>query len=441
MNRIRWALVAGMAIVVAIWLAAHRQIFFLSEVFAMRHEWILLTGLFAFAAMAVAVMLSVRPVSIEPPMGGLDKMYRLHKWLGVAALSAAVVHWLWIKAPKWAVGWGWLVRPPRGERPQLEGVEAFFRQQRGLAETMGEWAFYALIVLVLIALIRRIPYGYFRYTHRLMAAVALVFCWHAVVLTEFRDWSNPVGWLTALLVAGCVVGSIVGLLGHIGRRRQVSARITELERFEHNRVLKVVLRLQKPWPGHQPGQFAFVTFDPREGAHPFTISSAWTGDDTLTFLIKGVGDYTRRLPDTLQVGGHAKVEGPYGTFQFTGPQQRQVWIGAGIGITPFIARLKALAVEHDKRKIDLFYVTQLPDPVFVERLRQHAEMADVTLHLHIKGRDPRLTGEVVREVLPDWQSASIWFCGPAGMGESLQANMQKRGLDPAAFHRELFDMR
>ena len=86
MNRIRWALVAGMAIVVAIWLAAHRQIFFLSEVFAMRHEWILLTGLFAFAAMAVAVMLSVRPVSIEPPMGGLDKMYRLHKWLGVAAL-------------------------------------------------------------------------------------------------------------------------------------------------------------------------------------------------------------------------------------------------------------------------------------------------------------------------------------------------------------------
>ncbi len=253
MNRIRWALVAGMAIVVAIWLAAHRQIFFLSEVFAMRHEWILLTGLFAFAAMAVAVMLSVRPVSIEPPMGGLDKMYRLHKWLGVAALSAAVVHWLWIKAPKWAVGWGWLVRPPRGARPQLEGVEAFFRQQRGLAETMGEWAFYALIVLVLIALIRRIPYGYFRYTHRLMAVVALVFCWHAVVLTEFRDWSNPVGWLTALLVAGCVVGSIVGLLGHIGRRRQVSARITELERFEHNRVLKVVLRLQKPWPGHQPG--------------------------------------------------------------------------------------------------------------------------------------------------------------------------------------------
>ena len=37
------------------------------------------------------------------------------------------------------------------------------------------------------------------------------------------------------------------------------------------------------------------------------------------------------------------VEGPYGCFDFEDAQPRQVWIGAGIGITPFVARMKQLA--------------------------------------------------------------------------------------------------
>ncbi|ANY16533.1 hypothetical protein BBN53_11880 [Bordetella pseudohinzii] len=89
----------------------------------------------------------------------------------------------------------------------------------------------------------------------------------------------------------------------------------------------------------------------------------------------------------------------------------------------------------------VFFVTQLPDLEFMERIQRHAESAGVTLHIHVKGRDPRLTGEVVREMLPDWQSASIRFCGPAGIGDAIEANMQEWGMDPTAFHRELFQMR
>jgi predicted ferric reductase len=49
-------------------------------------------------------------------LNGLDKMYRLHKWLGIAALAAATVHWLWAQGTKWAVGWGWLTRPAQAPR-------------------------------------------------------------------------------------------------------------------------------------------------------------------------------------------------------------------------------------------------------------------------------------------------------------------------------------
>ena len=81
--------------------------------------------------------------------------------------------------------------------------------------------------------------------------------------------------------------------------------------------------------GHVSGQFAFVTFDEREGAHPFTISSAWQDDGRLMFLIKALGNYTHRLAASLKVGDTVTVEGPYGRFQFEGAARRQIWIGGG----------------------------------------------------------------------------------------------------------------
>jgi predicted ferric reductase len=37
------------------------------------------------------------------------------------------------------------------------------------------------------------------------------------------------------------------------------------------------------------------------------------------------------------------VEGPYDRFDFEDGKRRQIWVGAGIGITPFIVRMKQLA--------------------------------------------------------------------------------------------------
>ncbi len=37
--------------------------------------------------------------NLEPRVGGLDKSYRLHKWLGIAALVMAIAHWIWVSGP------------------------------------------------------------------------------------------------------------------------------------------------------------------------------------------------------------------------------------------------------------------------------------------------------------------------------------------------------
>lgn len=124
--------------------------------FPFRKVFVQYSGVIAMGAMSAAMILALRPVRLEPVFDGLDKMYRLHKWLGITALAAGTVHWVFAKGTKWAVAWGWLVKPGKGGGVQAyEGIEALLRTQRGLAETVGEWTFYAVVILIVLAQIGR----------------------------------------------------------------------------------------------------------------------------------------------------------------------------------------------------------------------------------------------------------------------------------------------
>ncbi|THF62232.1 ferredoxin reductase family protein [Pseudothauera rhizosphaerae] len=434
------ALLAGLSL---LWLAADSVLW--SETikfFPLRTAMMNYTGILAIGVMSVAVMLAARPAWVDARLGGLDKGYRLHKWLGITGLVIAVIHWAWATVPKWMVGWGWLERPMRGPRPeQPVEIFRFFQEQRGLAESIGEWAFYAAVVLIVLALVKRFPYRHFFKTHRVLAVAYLVLVVHATVLVDFGYWSQPVGVVMALLMAGGTVAACVSLFRRVGHSRKAAGEIEALVHHADNRVLQVAVRLRGRWAGHEAGQFAFVTFDPAEGPHPFTISSAWTGDGRLVFLIKALGDYTATLPSTLKVGDPVTVEGPYGRFDFAGDRPRQVWVAGGIGITPFIARLQALAGKAGGKPVDLFYSTAMPDTGFIDRLRQYAERAGVALHVLVSSRDGLLDAERIRRTVPDWRSADVWFCGPATFGDALRHQFAGTGLPRADFHQELFEMR
>lgn len=410
--------------------------------FPLRSSLVNLSGLLAMGAMSLAMLLAVRPALLERWLGGLDKLYRLHKWLGISALVLGIVHWGWAQIPKWLVRAGLLVKPAgKGTGAPQDGVLGWFHSQRALAEGIGEWAFYVAVLLILLALLKRFPYRYFFKTHRLLALVYLLLAFHGLVLMKPQYWSTPLAPLFALfMLLGCVAG-LISLTRRIGQRRRVLAEVAELERHPDNRVLRVTLRLQDRWPGHEAGQFAFVTFDPDEGPHPFTISSAWQEDGRLTFLIKAIGDYTAALPQSVKLGDQAVVEGPYGRFDFRGRKAAQIWVGGGIGITPFIARLQWLARQRRDQPVDLFYCTSEPDEPFIARLRNLARQAGVRLHVLVSQRDGRLTAERLCQMVPGWRDADLWFCGPLAFGRSLRQGMLEHGVNSEDFHHELFDMR
>ncbi|MCO5120900.1 MAG: ferric reductase-like transmembrane domain-containing protein [Burkholderiaceae bacterium] len=436
-------------VLLILWLIAEPTVLQSTGFSGPRRAVVQLTGIVAIACMSLAMVLALRPLWPQAWLGGLDKMYRLHKWLGISSLAIAIIHWLWAKWPDWVAGSGRLERPVRGPRGAIEHpVAAWLSNQRSVAEHLGEWAFYAIVVLIAAALVQRIPYRLFYKTHRLLALAYLALAFHAIALMRFAYWASPVGWLTAALLAGGTWAAVMVLLRRVGVSRRVEGTILSLHRFAEVRSLEIEAEA-RGWPGHKPGQFAFATFDASEGAHPYTIASGWRRDNPrITFVVKELGDHTDRLRENLHVGQAVTIEGPYGCFTFDDGSARQIWIGGGIGITPFIGRMKQMAQAQADRdwpagqQVDLFHSTADVDPEALDKLAADAKSANVRLHLLIDSRDGLLTGERLRAAIPDWREASIWFCGPAAFGDSLKRDLAAHGYPvDRHFHQELFAMR
>ncbi|MDR2364297.1 MAG: ferric reductase-like transmembrane domain-containing protein [Zoogloeaceae bacterium] len=400
-----------------------------------RRTLVILTGIFAFGWMSGAMLLSLRLPWLESRLRGLDKLYRLHKWLGIGAGLLAFAHWMTELLPKNMVQAGWIAAPARHGG---KGEKSVWME---LAQGAGEWMAYLMIALVILALIKRFAYGRFRFTHRLMSLIFLVGVYHALLLLPGELWRQPIGWLVALFALTGGAAAIHALAGRIGRRRRLPATV-ESWRQRENGVLEITCRAPD-WPGHQAGQFLLAAFDEQEGAHPFTIASDWNGDSaTLTLAIKPLGDYTRELAATLRSGQRALLEGPYGAFTFNAGAAGgapQIWVAGGIGVTPFLARLEALAKDGDvKQDIDFFY--SVPDADHCPaQLASLCQAAGVRLHCRYTKSEGKQPFSVIQERLRD--NASVWFCGPANWGAALGKSLQEAGLDARRYHRELFEFR
>lgn len=412
---------------------------------ALRKSVLYYTGIMSFFAMTIGVILAMRMRFVEKWVGGLDTHYRLHKWLGISAALFALAHWL-SKKYKWLIELGIYDRSdfatPRGTTDFFQHTN-FFKPLEDLAKDLGEWSLYALLILAVLAVWKKFPYRYFFKTHRILALIYLILAFHTLALFGKMNWLSPIGFFVAVLLAMGVPAALVSLFKKIGASHRASGLISQVKLHEDGKVTEVEVTLTTPWEGHKEGQFAFVTFDAKEGHHPFTLSSSWKDDARLTFHIKQLGDYTRTLSHTLKVGDTVTIEGPYGRFDFAAHRGPQIWIAGGIGITPFLSRLEALARENgaSAQPITLFYSARDSDHALIKLVEQLTRQAKIPLHLSLSGKTPALTAHTVHTLVPALTECSVWFCGSAGFGESIKQGLIKEGLSGSHFHQELFEMR
>lgn len=406
----------------------------------LRQQALFLSGLWSICLMSLVMVLATRPGWLEKPLGGMDRMYRLHKWAGILAIVFAAGHWLLDLS-------GGLLKTmigSTGKPPKFE-LSALAQAARPLAKDLGEWIIYAMLIMLVITLWKRFPYKFWRHVHRVMPPLYLGLIFHTAALAPPRYWTQPIGILLAICLTAGTVASVLAMIGFIGKRRKTHGSVVAVRRPAGD-VTEVTCRLDHKWPGHRPGQFAFVTFDCAEGPHPFTIASAHRNDRTVSFMIKTLGDHTAQLADTLAAGQAVTVEGPYGYFDFTrgDPQAKQVWIAGGIGITPFIAWLESLQDSAMRQyNADLHYFVRDADhDPFVKQLESLcAGLPGIRLNIH--GHSARCTNasdNLFKADIPQGR-LEVWFCGPSGLADKVRNHFKDQLPRRFTFHQEAFEIR
>jgi len=385
-------------------------------------------GATAVVAMSQCLILAARPRLLEPLFGGLDHMYRAHRWLGIAALGLMLAHNL---------------LEPDFERWVRESRSGEF------AEELGEVALNGLVALILLSWFKRIPvlgweipYQLWWFTHRLTGALFALVAVHQLLVDTPYPRTGPLAvYLNVFCALGIGSYLFVELLARRLRRRPY--RVESITRRGGATELALA-PLGRPmrW---RPGQFAFLNA-PGSGlgeAHPFTIAAPPQPAGRIHFAIKPLGDWTRRLPERLAAGATVEVEGPYGRFDFRKGGPRQIWIAGGVGITPFLAWAQSLA-EGEKRSIYLLYgVRRERDAIGLDILRKVARAVPaLTFDLVASDRDGRLTAERIIAGAPfSTKEADLFFCGPPGLRRAILEELEARDLAPKRVRFEYFEFR
>ena len=271
--------------------------------------------------MALGLLLSVRPRAVETSFGGLDRMYKLHKYLGVAALLLFIAHYATVPGGPEEEGTTTGAVSVANEPP--DGADEADEEDLPI-DLFGLIAMIGFTLLILITLNRKIPYHRWLMTHRFMDAFFFMVSVHvALVLYDGEEialFSAPGVVLALLLLAG--LAAYFYKLFLYPKKEQHRFTLTAVNQLEC--ATEVVLRPNDGMFSFESGQFAFITIDAvgfRE-THPFTISSG-AKEDQLRFTMKVLGDYTRRVRDHLTAGAAVAVEGPMdGSIRCGGPRNR-----------------------------------------------------------------------------------------------------------------------
>ncbi len=378
-------------------------------------------GIVALVAMALAQILATRLAGLETLFGGLDRIYVLHKWLGIGGLAAILVHDT-IDADL----------PALGRETRLHDF----------AETLGEISLYGLVALVVITIVTFIPYNLWRWTHKLMGGFFVASVAHFALIMKPIANTDPLGFGILVLCLLGVFSWVYTLLPYGLFQGRQGYTIADIDK--EGSSLAVSLEPNGKGISHQAGQFAFVRFghDGVAETHPFTISKAPSEDRALRFTVKALGDDTRNFARRLAVGQSAKVSRAYGHFRAYKGDKPSVWIAAGVGITPFAAFAGEL--EKHKGPVHLVYcVREASDAAHLEELREaEARHSHFTLHLFESGKGERLSADSLAERVDiDWRQTRVAYCGPEGLREALRKGLIAKGLKRRYFAFEAFEIR
>jgi ferredoxin-NADP reductase/MOSC domain-containing protein YiiM len=220
----------------------------------------------------------------------------------------------------------------------------------------------------------------------------------------------------------------------------------------------ISIRLEDPGgaalPAARPGQYLTVRIAPegRSVLRNYSMSGPpGAGFYRITVKREQHGTASGYLHTRLAVGDQLDIAAPRGTFILGGTHAPVLLVSAGIGATPVLAMLHALAQEHSDREIWWLHAARSRrDHCFAtEARRLLASLPNVRTHVYYSRPGPadreghqfdhagRLTPSVLAELEPP-RDAEAYLCGPTPFMEAISAGLAAIGLDASHIHTEPF---
>jgi ferredoxin-NADP reductase/ferredoxin len=211
-----------------------------------------------------------------------------------------------------------------------------------------------------------------------------------------------------------------------------------------------------PLPAAVPGQYLTLRVRPDERRLPLLRNYSLSGPPGADYYRISVkhephGAASGYLSTRLAVGEHLDIAAPRGTFILDRTDAPVLLLSAGIGATPVLAMLQALAQERSDRTIWWLHGARNgAEHSFASEVQTLlASLANVRSYVYYSrptsndvighGFDGtgRLTGSVLAELdLP--RDAQAYLCGPATFMDEISAGLSSLGIDASHVHTEPF---
>ena len=206
-----------------------------------------------------------------------------------------------------------------------------------------------------------------------------------------------------------------------------------------------------------PGQYVVVRLRPTAGGAPLYRSYSLSGPPScdqyrISVKIEPGGSAGIYLREHLRVGDTLETSSPRGSFTLQAEERPVVLLSAGIGVTPVLAILYALAESHTERQI--FWLYQARDgqhhPFAAEVQRLMLAVPNgrrYVCYSHPDATDKigegfenagHLSGPVF-EAIGVPRDADVYLCGPAHFMSDMKEVLVEFGVAPARIHVELFN--
>ncbi len=398
------------------------------------------TGMVAGVALVLQFVTSGRFELLSGRIG-IDVTMAFHKWSARALLAMVIVHPLTFIVPNV------IADPSRS----LDWLIYLFFDRRFLTGTISG---VATILLVVTALYREKlgRYGVWRASHGLLALAAVVFLVLHILRAGHYARFFPLDALWPML-AIVVMASALTVYGdralqmattkwRVAGNRKVAEGLWELT-LSHNGGKGLACRA---------GQFAWIAFGGRRFPvfdHPFSIASAPSAGNDLSFIIKESGDFTGRI-GTIPVGTKVGLDAPHGSFVLAEESSDPLLLVAGgVGIAPILAILRELAARGDRRPVRLIYAGMRPQAMIApERIVLEAGGLDLKAIFLAEEAGPdwqhdrgRVTPGTLAEALDglDRSQVRAMLCGPGAMMCAACDLLSAAGVPLAAIRYERFD--